>query len=380
MPLSITPTEWKETARAQQSARREEVMRQICGGVPEESINTMKADMSGFIRAARPWLSQFEEMLPDPFDASSYRSERNHMRIEGEMTEVPLRGFSGSLRILSDLHGVEVGEGAPVTDLVPPVVLNDLVVRSTSRPGYDNRRSSCFDVFRYDEELEVMFYSKWEKKNAWREKVARKPSLLRMDGGTGYDEVFHPAELSLVHAAVVPARWVITMLVVGMKGLWTDMSFHDFPVLMSWGEDEPYMLYRDFARKNLGWDGDHGVLEEILNSSFGFQRHLIHLSENREKVVIEQEKAKRSVAPSRKQGDAEGERATRRSVIKLDDGIVIHAKDAASARKFREIRKCDYRFSVRGHWRTYKSRKRVWIKPFDKNKDKPFRPHQYGQK
>ena len=147
----------------------------------------------------------------------------------------------------------------------------------------------------------------------------------------------------------------------------------------------PHRLYRDFA-KDLEKDAEcHAVLAEAMESGIGFQRYLVGLAENAERTVVRADKrpGKKPSAPGKKSGSRDGgtggSRGAKRSVIDIGGECLIYAKDDDAVRQFRKARKCGYRFTVRGHMRHYKNGRTVWIKPYDKNKDKPFRSHKYTE-
>ena len=68
-----------------------------------------------------------------------------------------------------------------------------------------------------------------------------------------------------------------------------------------------------------------------------------------------------------------------RKIINVNK-MVIRFNDNKSYKDFQTKvrRKCDYQYSVTGHFRHYKkSGKTIYINPYNKNKDKPFKGKTY---
>ena len=357
---------------------KEKEMRRLVGAVPDATIRAMQQEMTNFLATCTKFISWMEQEKPTPFQPERYKEDHNYMDLAGTQTKTGLDGFYGVELIIDDLHHTEISKDAPITDLYPPVMISDLVVRITDKTPSGKRR--FYEVHRYDPEMGLMYFSKYETAPGYMEEVEVKPSVLLADPAKKTEEVWHPAETHFTIGCAIPIQWVICMLAVGMWGKWQDMSFMDYPLFITWQEDESYKLYRNDYRDN--WSKldkikgpEHSVLAELLECSFGFQRYLIKLTEDREKVEVK--RIRQSKGSGQKNPNELAER--KRSAIILDKAYTVYSDDPEVVRGLRKIEKCGYRFSVRGHVRHYKSGKTIWIRPFEKNKDKPFRAHRYGQ-
>ena len=358
---------------------KEKEMRRMCGAVPADTINGLKADMKGFIDASFESIKKLEQTYPEPFDHHGYKDKHNHLELEGNMTEAANNGFYGATLIVSDIKNLDEKEvkQVPLSEIIPPVLLNDLVVRTTTKLD-DGRKKRYYEIHKYDPDTGLFTYSQYEFRFAAQKEVDRSkaaPLIANKKFVTSTETI--PAHIELVQSAAFPLRWVLSMLITGMWGKWADMSFYDFPVLFTWYEDKPYKLYRDFAKENLTTDEEHAIIEDVLEASIGFQRYLIKLTENREKVKIKREKSAPST-PQTKQEKPIVKDSDVKHVISLDTDIRIYTTGKDAVKKFRHPQKCMYRYSVRGHYRHYKNGKVVWIKSYDKNADKPFYSHKYG--
>lgn len=67
------------------------------------------------------------------------------------------------------------------------------------------------------------------------------------------------------------------------------------------------------------------------------------------------------------------------NIIKLNEFISINAKSSETRKNISNTirHKCEYAYTVSGHWRHYKNGKKVFIKSYVKNKDKEFKQKQY---
>lgn len=360
---------------------KEKEMRRMCGAIPKETIDGLKKELRACIEHDRELIRKLENTYPKEFDHHGYKERHNHIDLEGNMIKASEDGFYGTTLIVSDIRSLESEEKSiPISEIMPPVLLNDLVVKTSSKMD-DGRKTRYYEIHRYDPETGLFYYSQYEFRFAMKQAVDKKPvPIIAVNQSALHEETqIIPAHLELVQSAVYPLRWVTAMLITGMWGEWEDTSFYDFPVLFTWFEDKPYRLYRDFAKENLTKDERHAILEDVLEASIGFQRYLIKLSENRDKVNIKKEKtAPKAVTGESSAASANPLKESVRHVISLDRDIKVYTKGTDAVKSFRHPQKCMYRYSVRGHFRHYKNGKVVWVKPFDKNKDKPFSSHQYG--
>lgn len=389
MDIGIFDKADRETIRREISYEEKE-MRRMCGAVPKETIDSLKDEMSAFIAANREALREIEKQPLPAFDHHGYKDRYNHIELTGPEVETSTRGFYGAECIISDIKALsEEDRKRPITDIVPPILLNDLVVKTVDKNlTFSGKRRIVFDTHRYDPERELLYYCKYELKSPERREVEKPKTFAPLASGItlpSKETEIIPAHLEIINAAIIPLRWVTTMLIVGMNGKWEDLSFVDYPIFMAWFDSQGYMLYRDFIKTNLSEQDEHGVLKDILEASVGFQRYLVKLSEDREKVSIEKEKKARTKASTDKAetdtviDNAGGNKKPDvKHIITLDNELKIYTNTNEAVKRFKHIQKCPYRYSVRGHFRHYKNGKVVWVKSFDKNKDKPFNSHNYG--
>ena len=363
---------------------RTKEMRRMCGAIPQKDIDMMKQDMKNFISYDPGFFSEIEKIKPMPFDPSSYREGHNYINTKGNGRYVCDTGFYGNELIISDLHDLEPDEvsGRSITEIKPPVMLNDLVIRTTAYTRYEIDHPSIlhrnYDVHMYDEKKEVFYWSRYESTQGYYKTLKSMP-LIPFASDARSSDIWVPPSEELVISAAIPIRWVILMLTVGMWGQWEDMSFYDYPILLSYEKDEPYRLYKTFRKEHDINDDSHSLVAEALESSIGYQRYLIKLTEDRDKVsLISDKKPKtKKTGQSGEDGTIREEVKKRRPAIQLNKDIIIYTTDLKTAKSIKKRRLCDYRYSVRGHFRHYKNGRKVWIGSYDKNKDKPFRPHQY---
>ncbi len=370
------------TSKRETITAKEMEMLRMCGAIPEEKIDILKSDMSAFIASSWDAIKRLENTYPEGFDHHGFKERHNHIELEGDMTHASKDGFYGATLIVSDIHELEEEEEKqiPLSEIMPPILLNDLVVK-TSRRMDDGRKKSYYEVHKYDPKTGLYCYSQFEFQFA-QMKAEKKPipiGAVMPDRAIEHTQLI-PAHLELIQSAIFPLRWVTTMLITGMWGRWQDESFYDYPVLFTWYDNVPYKLYRDFAKESLTNGEKHEILEDILEASIGYQRYLIKLTEDRDSVKIKRDKKRE--AKEMEQQDIEktpdGKRKVAKHIISLNDDIKIYTSGSDTARRFKHPQKCSYRYSVRGHYRHYKNGKVVWITTYDKNKDKPFNSHNYS--
>ena len=390
MDIGIFDKADRETIRREISYGEQE-MRRMCSYIPKEAIDSIKNRLSTFISVNREELRTYEKQLPQAFDHHGYKESHNHMKLIGPEIETSTRGFYGPECLINAIASLsDEDRKRPMTDIVPPILLNDLVVKTVDKDiTFSGRHRIVFDTHRYDPENEFLYYCKYELIGASRKEVEKPNTYAPLAKGITLPQKeteIVPAHLDIINAAIIPLKWAIPMLIVGTYDKWEDLSFVDYPIFMAWHGDKSYMLYRDFIKANLSEQDEHGVLKDVLEASVGFQRYLVKLSEDREKVSIEKEKKARTKASADKaetdtvSADSAGgnKKPDVKHIITLDNELKIYTNTNDAVKRFKHFQKCPYRYSVRGHFRHYKNGKVVWVKSFDKNKDKPFNSHNYG--
>ena len=172
-----------------------------------------------------------------------------------------------------------------------------------------------------------------------------------------------------LYSFAIPVPIINHILMVGKENKWKE-PFTEYPVFISASPKEPYK-YMDQC-PDLTKDYRFELIFDKLETSVGFSYYLIKLTEEREKITIEKEKT-----PKKSNRTTAAGKSTKRSVVSLSDSVKFYTSNPDTIKSFRHIKKCGFRFTVRGHYRHYKSGKVVWIESYDKNKDKDFRAKGY---
>lgn len=351
-------------------------MERLAGSIPEESIRQMQEDLRGGLSFYKERFDRIRQITPPEIDMWHYRDGHNYINFKSSINNFRNICMQGTKYLFDDFRDETLsGQTGATNELIPRVFVNDLVLKLKAK-GLSGKPDIHYYYFKNDEELSVLFCSYYERRNSAASIEKTVPfSVLSKDR-----EYYNPGTKTTIEhicSWAIPLDFLYLSLFVGMHGKWMDTSFTDYPIFISWEPDEPYRLFSEDFKKNKN-NEDVSLIQEAIETAFGFQRYLISVAEKREKIeVVPDRERNKSLKKPSSEAEMKEYRNSRKSIISLSDAIRIYANDQKSVRQIRKPKKCEYRYSVREHIRHYKNGKAVKIKSYDKNKDLPFRPHKY---
>lgn len=355
-------------------------MQRLTGNIPESRITQLKGDLADSIDYYTSLLESTGNLLPPEIDMWNYRKDHNYIDITVESGELNHMCRQGIEYLFKDFHdAASTNKDIILNDLLPGVFVNDLVVRQKVKADDNSSRpaSIYYHYMKYDPEDSIMYYSLYERIEPQLMDKGRSPLAVTSTKGT--DAVYDGPQIIHSLSWAIPAECVFSILFVGMHGLWKDISFLDYPAFASWEPSEPFAIYSSHKNQMItNFDEDHSFLMDAVEMAFGFHRYLINLADNRERVEIIPDKErskilKKPITPEEKKEYNKN----KKSIVSLTDAIRIYTHDQASVKQMRKPKKCEYRYSVREHYRHYRNGKIVKVRGYDKNKNLPFKPHKY---
>lgn len=126
-----------------------------------------------------------------------------------------------------------------------------------------------------------------------------------------------------------------------------------------------YTVFEDLPKQ---FKENPEALKDYRMSVVSLYASLMTYMEHNREVVTERTVTKQVVKKKGKNG-----KNKKKSVSYLKRTVYDLPNIIQTSNQKREYNKPDYQYTVRGHWRHYKSGKQIWVPSYDKNKDKPKR-------
>lgn len=374
---------YKETEEGIYETLWETIMPELVSDFSEPDIAKIKEDLNNFTEFYTDKIIRPGKLFPPKIDMWDYKKDHNYMTDGLNVSQQNMVCRKGICFMMDDIKNSGISSlKNDITSILPTLLVDDLVIRhrvKKDKMSLDGKPKITYSYTYYDESTGLLFYSNYEKNTYSREKenVNTVPILLANKILPTPTEAVN--SIDLIISAAIPIEAVYGCMIVGLSTGWKRTCFENYPVFLTWHEDKAYVPFKKFF-KNDPLDDGMGVLMEIFDNCIGMHRYLLSLAEQREKIVIEPDAtANKSLPKPVTDEDRKTYRQKQRSIISLSESVKIYTHDAASTRRIRKPKKCQYRFSVRTHVRHYKNGKTVLVKSFDKNKNFPYKGHQYTQ-
>lgn len=131
--------------------------------------------------------------------------------------------------------------------------------------------------------------------------------------------------------------------------------------------DDEMQLYADDVLEAI--DALFDIFKYMVFNTKKVENNKLYINESSIKVI------------NKERGNIYRNSANMCSIVYEIDGKKVHQVDESLIDDMhKQVKPCEYAFSVRGHYRHLKSGKVVWVNPYIKNKDKEFKPKNYSNK